>query len=80
MDGKRGDASLHTAWAVDIDRMAIETFKTNNPKTNTYVLGTDDFLYLVRRWDKLCTELKDVETAPTQASKKKNKVKESRKN
>lgn len=71
MDGKRGDASLHTAWAVDIDRMAIETFQTNNPKTNTYVLGTDDFLYLVRRWDKLCKELKDVDTSPPQASKKK---------
>ena len=71
MDGKRGDASLHTAWAVDIDRMAIETFGTNNPKTATYVLGTDDFLYLVRRWDALCKELETADTDEPAAKKKK---------
>eukprot|EP01046_Picozoa_sp_COSAG06_P025876 COSAG06_NODE_2197_length_7373_cov_2.328568_1_plen_1061_part_00 len=74
MDGKRGDASLHTAWAVDIDRMAIETFKTNNPKTSTYVLGTDDFLYLVRRWDELCTELEDVDLSAAEPASKKKKA------
>ena len=57
MDGKRGAAELVTKWAVDIDPMAIQTFQVNNPKSVGFVHGTDEFLYLLKRWDELCTEL-----------------------
>ena len=53
MDGKDHDAEVHTQWAVDIDPMAIQTFGVNNPKTETFVLGTDDFLFLCKRWDEV---------------------------
>jgi len=71
MDGKRGNANLVTQWAVDIDPMAIETFKTNNPKSIGFVHGTDEYLYLLRRWDALCTELENFDVGSESAKAKK---------
>ena len=73
MDGKRGNASISSAWAVDIDRGAIETFGTNNPQTECFVHGTDEFLYLVKAWNTLCEELEDVDVAAQKRAAKKKK-------
>lgn len=58
-----------TKWSVDIDRMAIETFQVNNPKSVGFVHGTDEFLYLLRRWDALCKELEDFTPPPAKKGK-----------
>lgn len=46
---------LETKWAVDFDESAVASWKHNRPEVHAYHMSVDDFLFLVKKWDDLCT-------------------------
>ncbi|CAM0872582.1 unnamed protein product [Alopecurus aequalis] len=51
-----GDVNLVTRWAVDNDKVACESFRLNHPETRVRSETTDDFLELLKEWQKLCKQ------------------------
>ncbi|KAL6624503.1 hypothetical protein ACP70R_031824 [Stipagrostis hirtigluma subsp. patula] len=49
-----GGVNLVARWAVDGDEVACESFRLNHPETRVRNETTDDFLELLREWEKLC--------------------------
>ncbi|KAI3823341.1 hypothetical protein L1987_04776 [Smallanthus sonchifolius] len=47
---------LVTKWAVDIDQHACESLKLNHAETQVRNESTEDFLSLLKEWEKLCKE------------------------
>lgn len=45
---------LVTKWAVDINKFACESLKLNHPETEVRNESAEDFLCLLKEWDKLC--------------------------
>ncbi|XP_072994639.1 DNA (cytosine-5)-methyltransferase CMT2-like isoform X1 [Typha latifolia] len=46
--------NLVTRWAVDSDGVACQSLKSNHPETQVRNETADDFLDLLREWEKLC--------------------------
>jgi len=69
-----GGVNLVTRWAVDNDEVACESFRLNHPETRVRNEATDDFLELLKEWQKLCkqyagqSEVKDRADALTDSS------------
>ncbi|KAM0930756.1 hypothetical protein ACQ4PT_000686 [Festuca glaucescens] len=69
-----GGVNLVTRWAVDTDEVACESFRLNHPETRVRNETTDDFLELLKEWQKLCkqyvrqSEVKDQADALTESS------------
>uniref|UniRef100_A0ACD5X0P7 Uncharacterized protein n=1 Tax=Avena sativa TaxID=4498 RepID=A0ACD5X0P7_AVESA len=69
-----GGVNLVTRWAVDNDEVACESFRLNHPETRVRNEATDDFLELLKEWQKLCkqyvgqSEVKDHADALTDSS------------
>nr|XP_051181904.1 DNA (cytosine-5)-methyltransferase CMT2-like isoform X15 [Lolium perenne] len=69
-----GGVNLVTRWAVDNDEVACESFRLNHPETRVRNETTDDFLELLKEWQKLCkeyvrqSEVKDQADALTESS------------
>ncbi|KAF7042152.1 hypothetical protein CFC21_051827 [Triticum aestivum] len=51
-----GGVNLVTRWAVDDDEVACESFRMNHPETRVRNETTDDFLELLKEWQKLCKQ------------------------
>ncbi|XP_028078261.1 DNA (cytosine-5)-methyltransferase 1-like [Camellia sinensis] len=47
---------LVTRWAVDINSNACESLKLNHPETEVRNEAAEDFLSLLKEWEKLCKE------------------------
>ncbi|KAG1342665.1 DNA (cytosine-5)-methyltransferase CMT3 [Cocos nucifera] len=47
---------LETRWAVDLNPYACESLKLNHPNTEVRNEKAEDFLALLREWEKLCTK------------------------
>ncbi|KAK6141287.1 hypothetical protein DH2020_024971 [Rehmannia glutinosa] len=52
-----GGVKLVTKWAVDINQYACESLKLNHPETQVRNESAEDFLHLLREWEKLCASL-----------------------
>ncbi|XP_047090193.1 DNA (cytosine-5)-methyltransferase CMT2-like isoform X4 [Lolium rigidum] len=69
-----GGVNLVTRWAVDNDEVACESFRLNHPETRVRNETTDDFLELLKEWQKLCkqyvrqSEVKDQADALPESS------------
>ncbi|KAK9052038.1 hypothetical protein SSX86_028666 [Deinandra increscens subsp. villosa] len=48
------DVNLVTRWAVDFNKYACESLKLNHPETEVRNEAADDFLLLLKEWEKLC--------------------------
>ncbi|XP_034585860.1 DNA (cytosine-5)-methyltransferase CMT2 isoform X2 [Setaria viridis] len=54
LGARGGGVNLIARWAVDGDEVACESFRLNHPETRVRNETTDDFLELLREWEKLC--------------------------
>ncbi|XP_059306579.1 DNA (cytosine-5)-methyltransferase CMT2-like [Lycium ferocissimum] len=50
---KLSGLNLVTKWAVDFNRSACDSLKLNHPQTHVRNEGVEDFLELMKRWEKL---------------------------
>ncbi|KAJ8538742.1 hypothetical protein K7X08_030038 [Anisodus acutangulus] len=50
---KLSGLNLVTKWAVDFNRSACDSLKLNHPQTHVRNEGVEDFLELLKRWEKL---------------------------
>ncbi|KAJ9562988.1 hypothetical protein OSB04_008148, partial [Centaurea solstitialis] len=48
------DVNLVTRWAVDLNKYACESLKLNHPETEVRNVSAEDFLMLLKEWEKLC--------------------------
>ncbi|KAK4435532.1 DNA (cytosine-5)-methyltransferase CMT2 [Sesamum alatum] len=51
---KLSSVNLVTKWAVDYNSAACESLKLNHPETQVRNASAEDFLELLRQWEKLC--------------------------
>ncbi|KAL2540844.1 DNA (cytosine-5)-methyltransferase CMT3 [Abeliophyllum distichum] len=54
---------LVTKWAVDINQFACESLKLNHPETQVRNESAEDFLNLLKEWEKLCASHLSTETS-----------------
>ncbi|CAI9774461.1 unnamed protein product [Fraxinus pennsylvanica] len=54
---------LVTKWAVDLNQFACESLKLNHPKTEVRNESAEDFLNLLKEWEKLCASHLSAETS-----------------
>ncbi|CAO2837185.1 unnamed protein product [Amaranthus hypochondriacus] len=60
-----GGTNLVTRWAVDFNSYACESLALNHPETNVRNETVDDFLSLIKEWQKLCASFKLVNSENT---------------
>ncbi|KAJ0432554.1 putative DNA (cytosine-5-)-methyltransferase [Helianthus annuus] len=53
------NVNLVTRWAVDLNKYACESLKLNHPETEVRNETADDFLLLLKEWEKLCSHEDD---------------------
>ncbi|XP_073139709.1 DNA (cytosine-5)-methyltransferase CMT3-like [Henckelia pumila] len=56
-----GGVRLVTKWAVDINQYACESLKLNHPETQVRNESAEDFLHLLKEWEKLCASFLSVD-------------------
>ncbi|GAV58623.1 DNA_methylase domain-containing protein/Chromo domain-containing protein/BAH domain-containing protein [Cephalotus follicularis] len=63
LGAKASRIDLVTRWALDSDRSTCESLKLNHPETNVWNESAEDFLELLKEWEKLCNQyvVNDVE-------------------
>ncbi|GFZ16619.1 chromomethylase 2 [Actinidia rufa] len=54
LGAKLASVNLVTRWAVDADRSACDSLKLNHPETQARHETAEDFLELLKEWEKLC--------------------------
>ncbi|WVZ24126.1 hypothetical protein V8G54_002670 [Vigna mungo] len=54
LGAKTASVNLVTRWAVDSDMSASESLKLNHPDTHVRNESAEDFLELLKEWEKLC--------------------------
>ncbi|KAL2333947.1 hypothetical protein Fmac_015160 [Flemingia macrophylla] len=54
LGAKASSVNLVTRWAVDSDKSASESLKLNHPGTHVRNESAEDFLELLKEWEKLC--------------------------
>ncbi|XWS49335.1 hypothetical protein CRYUN_Cryun13aG0154800 [Craigia yunnanensis] len=54
LGAKASCIDLVTKWAVDVDNSACKSLKLNHPETHVRNEAADDFLQLLKEWEKLC--------------------------
>ncbi|XP_020227440.1 DNA (cytosine-5)-methyltransferase CMT2 isoform X2 [Cajanus cajan] len=54
LGAKASSVNLVTKWAVDSDKSASESLKLNHPGTHVRNESAEDFLELLKEWEKLC--------------------------
>ncbi|EEF32028.1 protein with unknown function [Ricinus communis] len=70
MGASLSGVKLVTKWAVDINAFACKSLKTNHPETEVRNEAAEDFLSLLKEWEKLCRKfsLFGSEKHPEQSS------------
>ncbi|XP_050230866.1 DNA (cytosine-5)-methyltransferase CMT2-like isoform X2 [Mercurialis annua] len=78
LGAKLSCVDLVTRWALDSNKFACESLKLNHPETNIRNEAAEDFLELLKQWEKLCKKyaLKDVERMHQSRSNTSSSVKE----
>ncbi|KAK1578662.1 hypothetical protein Q3G72_032109 [Acer saccharum] len=63
LGAKLSSINLVTKWAVDSDKSACESLRLNHPETRVWNEKAEDFLQLLKEWQKLCNryEVNNVE-------------------
>nr|XP_011465070.1 PREDICTED: DNA (cytosine-5)-methyltransferase CMT2 isoform X1 [Fragaria vesca subsp. vesca] len=61
---KLSSVNLATKWALDSDKSACESLKLNHPETHVRNEAAEDFLELLKEWEKLCKQY-EVDNAET---------------
>ncbi|CAL9028724.1 unnamed protein product [Prunus brigantina] len=63
LGAKLSRVNLVTRWALDSDKSACESLKLNHPETQVRNEAAEDFLELLKEWEKLCRRytVNDVE-------------------
>ncbi|KAK2662616.1 hypothetical protein Ddye_001190 [Dipteronia dyeriana] len=63
LGAKLSSINLVTKWAVDSDKSACESLRLNHPETRVWNEKAEDFLQLLKEWQKLCIryEINNVE-------------------
>ncbi|KAH9612714.1 hypothetical protein KSS87_000484 [Heliosperma pusillum] len=54
LGAKLSGINLVTKWALDINKSACESLRLNHPKAQIRNEPAEDFLHLLKEWDKLC--------------------------
>ncbi|KDP44326.1 hypothetical protein JCGZ_19193 [Jatropha curcas] len=54
LGAKLSGLNLITKWAVDLNKYACESLKLNHPETEVRNETAEDFLLLLKEWEKLC--------------------------
>ncbi|XP_052210528.1 DNA (cytosine-5)-methyltransferase CMT2-like isoform X2 [Diospyros lotus] len=54
LGAKLSSVNLVTRWAVDADRSACDSLKLNHPETHVRTESAEDFLELLKGWERLC--------------------------
>ncbi|XVF13724.1 hypothetical protein REPUB_Repub08aG0232300 [Reevesia pubescens] len=54
LGAKASYIDLVTKWAIDSDQAAFKSLKLNHPETHVRNEAADDFLQLLKEWEKLC--------------------------
>uniref|UniRef100_J3M520 DNA (cytosine-5-)-methyltransferase n=2 Tax=Oryza brachyantha TaxID=4533 RepID=J3M520_ORYBR len=54
LGARGGGVNLSARWAIDDDEIACESFRHNHPETRVRNETVDDFLELLKEWEKLC--------------------------
>ncbi|XP_022949032.1 putative DNA (cytosine-5)-methyltransferase CMT1 isoform X2 [Cucurbita moschata] len=71
LGAKYSSVGLITRWAVDSRKSACESVKLNHPETHVRNETADDFLGLLREWEKLCKRYKVNDEEKTRPSRSK---------
>ncbi|KAK4480563.1 hypothetical protein RD792_013641 [Penstemon davidsonii] len=74
-----------TRWAVDIDKAACESLRLNHPKTQIRNESGEDFLDLLKEWDRMCKnymtyEERELKSRVTREADKDKRSKADKKN
>ncbi|KAJ0959742.1 hypothetical protein J5N97_000577 [Dioscorea zingiberensis] len=56
LGAKLSSVNLVTKWALDSDKSACESLKLNHPETHVRNEAAEDFLELLKEWEKLCRQ------------------------
>ncbi|XP_024958734.1 DNA (cytosine-5)-methyltransferase CMT2-like [Cynara cardunculus var. scolymus] len=54
LGAKISGVKLVTRWAIDYHKSACDSFKQNHPETQVRHITAEDFLELLKEWEKLC--------------------------
>ncbi|KAM7269865.1 hypothetical protein ACFE04_025362 [Oxalis oulophora] len=77
LGAKAAGLNLVTKWALDMDTHACKSLKLNHPETQIRNESAEDFLDLVKAWDKLCEKYlvkEDLQTSKPLKSEDIDKV------
>ncbi|PWA97476.1 bromo adjacent homology (BAH) domain protein [Artemisia annua] len=64
---KLSGVDLSTKWVVDANECACKIFRLNHPETQIRNEYVEDFLDLIKEWDKLCKKYHSVSTLMQQS-------------
>ncbi|KAK2641446.1 hypothetical protein Ddye_023209 [Dipteronia dyeriana] len=59
-------SNLVTRWAVDLNQYACESLKLNHPETEVRNETAEDFLSLLREWERLCVSFSLIKNTDSQ--------------
>ncbi|KAF4401783.1 hypothetical protein G4B88_000831 [Cannabis sativa] len=71
LGAKASNVNIVTRWAVDCHKPACESIELNHPETNVRNEAAEDFLDLLREWDKLCKRYRSHNVGRTHSSRSK---------
>ncbi|KAL0677468.1 hypothetical protein Bca4012_005449 [Brassica carinata] len=66
MGAQLSGLNLVTKWAVDTSKYAVQSIKYNHPETEVRNESAEDFLYLLKKWEKLCIHFSLIESADSE--------------
>ncbi|KAF8047035.1 hypothetical protein N665_3247s0001, partial [Sinapis alba] len=69
MGAQLSGLKLVTKWAVDTNKYAVQSIKYNHPETEVRNESAEDFLFLLKEWEKLCIHFSLIECADSEKYK-----------
>ncbi|CAN6821581.1 unnamed protein product [Brassica oleracea] len=66
MGAQLSGLNLVTKWAVDTSKYAVQSIKYNHPETEVRNESAEDFLYLLKEWEKLCIHFSLIESSDSE--------------
>ncbi|XP_031493458.1 DNA (cytosine-5)-methyltransferase CMT3-like isoform X2 [Nymphaea colorata] len=67
LGGRLSGVNLVTRWALDINEYACQSLQLNHPETQVRNESAEDFLALIKEWEKLCKRYHLLGTIKTQS-------------
>ncbi|XP_024030561.1 DNA (cytosine-5)-methyltransferase CMT3 isoform X2 [Morus notabilis] len=71
LGAKISGVNLVTRWALDSSKSACESLKLNHPDTNVRNEAAEDFIELLKEWEKLCKRYRSTKVERTHPSRSK---------